>query len=152
VELRWQGTETGRLSASATAEWCALLKVLEIRSVRGDTGVALAIFPVETLLAGTYPIKLAAKAESTRPAAGFALRWAGQTFVRGFQGESGTVILERSPVGNMSGRMSAATRSATDTGALTVTGDFRDLAVRTSREGCVAGDTLDAPRIDTLIH
>ena len=152
LELRWRGTDHGGLSAAATAQWCSPLRLLEIRSIKGDTGVAVAIYPAETLIAGSYPIKAPPKAESIPPAAALALRWAGPTSVRGFQGESGTVILQRSPRGEISGRVSSSARSATDTGVLVVTGQFRQLPVRSTKEGCVARDTSDARRTDTLIH
>ncbi|HET6796724.1 MAG TPA: hypothetical protein VFH40_06130 [Gemmatimonadales bacterium] len=152
LELRWKGTERGVVTGSATGQWCDLLRLLEIRVVKGDTGVAVAIYPRNTLVAGTYPIRAPLKAESLPPAAAVALRWAGPTAVKGFQGESGNIVLERSSGGAVSGRLTAAARSATDTGFLELTGQFRDLAVQSSKLGCVAGDTLDAPRTDTLVH
>jgi hypothetical protein len=152
LELSWTGSDRGALSAPAAAQWCSALRLLEIRSVMGDTGAAVAIYPAETLVAGTYPIRVPTKAEAAPPAAAVALRWAGPTSVKGFQGESGMVVVERSSRGVVSGRVSAAARSATDTGSLAVTGQFRDLPLRSSQSGCVATDTVDAPRRDTLVH
>ena len=152
LELRWQGTDRGVVAGPATGQWCGPLRLLEIRSVKGDTGVAVAIYPRDTLVAGTYPIRPPLKAESLPPAAAVALRWAGPTSVKGFQGESGSVVLQRSSGGAVSGRLTAAARSATDTGFVELTGQFRDLAVLSSKVGCVAGDTIDAPRTDTLVH
>ena len=152
LELRWKGTDRGVFSGPASGQWCGPLRLLEIRSVKGDTGVAVAIYPRDTLAAGTYPVRPPLKAESLPPAAAVALRWAGPTSVKGFQGESGHVVLERPSGGAVSGRLTTAARSATDTGFLEVTGQFRDLAVRSSKVGCIAGDTIDAPRTDTLVH
>jgi hypothetical protein len=154
IDVRWTGSERGRLSGRATAEWCSILRLLEIRAIRGDTGIALAIHPTDTITPGEYRVLDPAKAESVPPAAGIALRWATQIAIRGFQGESGSVVLDRSPSGELSGRVTAAARSATDTGRLQVTGTFRDLAVRASTRGCnrPTADTVDASSSDTLVH
>ena len=152
LELRWKGSARGALAGAATADWCALLRLLEIRTVKGDTGVAIAIYPTEALASGTYPIKPPGKTEPSPPAARLALRWPGQTSIRGFQGDSGSVILDRSSNGIVSGRVSAFAHSVTDTGALEVSGRFRELRVQMPKEGCVAADTLNAPPIDTLVH
>jgi hypothetical protein len=152
LELRWKGSARGTLAAPATADWCALLRLLEIRSVKGDTGVAIALYPTEALVSGTYPVKPPAKTGPPPPAARLAVRWPGQTAIRGFQGDSGTVVVERSAKGVVSGRVTAFAHSATDTGALEINGRFRDLVVQMPKEGCVAADTLNAPPIDTLVH
>ena len=99
LELSWSGKERGKLSGAATAEWCEARRFLEIRTVQGDTGAALALYPERALAAGRYPVVDPPKAESLPPAAGIAVRWLGQTVVQGFQGDSGSVILERSSTG-----------------------------------------------------
>jgi hypothetical protein len=154
IDLSWTGSERSRVSGSATAEWCSILRLLEIRTIRGDTGIALAIYPADTITPGEYRVLDPAKAESMPPAAGIALRWVTQIAIKGFQGESGSVVLDRSPSGELSGRVTAGARSATDTGRLEVTGTFRDLAVRASTRGCDRpdADTVDAPSGDTLVH
>jgi hypothetical protein len=152
LELQWKGTDRGAFTGPATGQWCGPLRLLEIRSVKGDTGVAVAVYPRDTLVAGIYPIRPPLRAESLPPAAAVALRWAGPTSVKGFQGESGSVVLQRPSGGTVSGRLTAAARSATDTGFLELTGQFRDLAVGETKVGCIAGDTMDAPRTDTLVH
>ncbi|MFL5403564.1 MAG: hypothetical protein ACJ8BF_12175 [Gemmatimonadales bacterium] len=155
IEVHWTGADQGKVSGTATAEWCSLLRLLEVQALAGDTGVALAIYPTDTLAAGKYPVMDPAKAESLPPAAGLALRWPTQTSIKGFQGESGSVVLERSGSGQLSGSVAAVARSITDNGRLRVTGTFRDLTVRPSTRGCVrAGrDTArNAPPADTLIH
>jgi hypothetical protein len=155
LDLRWTGTDEGKISSQATAEWCGLLRLLEIRGIRGDTGVALAIYPVDTLVPGKYLVKDPSRADSLRPAAGVAVRWATRTSIRGFQGESGSVVFERAGSGPLSGRLQALARSATDTGRINITGTFQNLSVRTSTRGCVRpprDSTRDAPPPDTLIH
>jgi hypothetical protein len=129
LEIRWSGREHGRISALATAGWCGPRHVLEIRSIRGDTGIAFAIYPAETLSAGVYRVVDPVRAESLAPAAALALRWLTPKLVQGFRGESGSVRLERSNSGQVSGEVSARARSVVDTQRVTVTGSFRDLTL-----------------------
>jgi hypothetical protein len=155
ITVGWTGAEQGMVAGPATAEWCSISRVLEIQAIRGDTGVAIAIYPAETVAAaGIYRVRTPSKAESLPPAAGVALRWAAQTVIKGFQGESGSVALERLPSGQLSGRLTAVARSTTDTGSVAVTGTFRGLAVSPPKRGCLPppADTLDAPPDDTLVH
>ena len=84
------------------------------------------------------------KAESLPPAAGVALRWLTQTAVRGFEGESGTVVLERSPSGTLSVHVAAGTRSITDTLRAVLSGTFQDLTVRPQTRGCSAPAPTDS--------
>jgi hypothetical protein len=155
IDVRWTGSERGRLSGRATAEWCSILRLLEIRAIRGDTGIALAIYPADTIIPGKYRIVDPAKAESLPPAAGIALRWATQIAVKGFQGESGSVVLDRSRSGELSGRIIAAARSVTDTQRVTIGGSFRDLTIRLQGRGCAPPSKhpdKDAQPSDTQLH
>lgn len=161
IDVRWTGSERGRLSGKAVAEWCAILRLLEIRAIRGDTGIAVAIYPADTVTPGEYRVIDPAKAESLPPAAAIGLRWASQTAIKGFQGESGSVVLERSTSGELSGRVTAAGRSVTDTQRVTIEGSFRDLTIRTQGRGCAPpledpdGDAMpegDPQPSDTQLH
>lgn len=137
ISVRWTGSEQGRLSASASADWCAPLRLLEIRGIIGDTGIALAIYPEDSVTSGKYRVFDPARAESLPPAAALALRWAAQTSVKGFRGESGSISVERSGSGALSGRVAAAARSVTDTQTLAIEGSFSDLVIRSRPGKCV---------------
>jgi hypothetical protein len=155
IDVRWTGTEPGRLSGRATAEWCSILRLLEIRAIRGDTGIALAIYPADTITPGEYRIIDPPKAESLPPAAGIALRWATQVAIKGFQGESGSVVLNRSRSGELSGRITAAARSVTDTQRVSIDGSFRNLTIRPQARGCSQRSQHpdeDAQPSDTQLH
>ena len=67
MEARWTGADTGVVSAPAIAEWCEERRLLEIRAVRGDTGVALAVFPSVIVSADSY--RVVAPTDSTAPSA-----------------------------------------------------------------------------------
>jgi hypothetical protein len=157
LEIRWSGREHGRISALATAGWCAPRHVLEIRSIRGDTGIAFALYPAETLSAGVYRVVDPVRAESLPPAAAVALRWLTPKVVQGFRGESGSVRLERSRSGQVSGQVRARARSVVDTQRVTITGSFHDLTLTRQPPQCgtaaSANKPSEAPEVpDTSVH
>jgi len=92
LEMEWSGESKGRLAAPATAEWCDSLKVLEIRALSGDSGIAIALYPTDTIRSDSYAVMPPAKADSVPPAAAVALRYFGETSVKGYQGDSGRVL------------------------------------------------------------
>src|SRR4051812_23358732 len=87
LELTWSGKDRGKLSGAATAQWCEPRRFLEIHTVQGDTGAALALYPERRLAVGSYPVVEPPKTESLPPAAGVAVRWLGPMVVQGFQGD-----------------------------------------------------------------
>lgn len=141
LEVRWEGSSKGQLSGLATANWCEVRRVLAIRMVRGDTGIALALYPEKTLTAGAYNVVAPARADSIPPAAAVAARWPTKSVIQGFQGDSGRVVLQRTSAGRFSGRVSARARSVVDTQRIVMTGTFRDLAVQPDSLGCEPEDS-----------
>jgi len=155
LELTWSGKDRAQLSGAATVEWCEPRRSLEIHTVQGDTGAALVLYPERALAAGTYPVVDPPKAESLPPAAGIAVRWLGQTVVQGFQGDSGSVILERSSTGAWSGRFGARARSVSDTQRIRLNGSFRDVVVKPAASGCVdpgQESDMDPEPPDSSVH
>ncbi len=155
LELTWSGKDRAQLSGAATAEWCEPRRSLEIHTVQGDTGAAIALYSKRALAAGSYPVVDPPKAESLPPAAGIVVRWLGQTVVQGFQGDSGSVILERSSTGVWSGRFGARARSVADTQRIRLHGSFRDLVVKPAASGCVDPNQesdMDPEPPDSSVH
>jgi hypothetical protein len=155
IDVRWRGSDSGSLSRAATAEWCSASRLLEIRGITGDTGFAIAIYPTDTVTGGQYRVMDPAQADSSRPAAAIALRWVALTSIKGFQGESGSVVLQRLPSGVLSGQVAAAVRSVADTQRLTIDGSFQDLSIRAPARGCsgpVKSPQADAQPPDTQLH
>jgi len=160
LEADWIGSDTGKLSAPAVAEWCDSLKLLELRAIHGDTGIALVFYPSgsaaraasvpragaavkpdsvvpgDSVTPGRYPVIAPERADSSRPAAAIALRWFAETSIRGFRGDSGTVVLEATGPGASAGRFSAYLRSATEGSRLTVTGSFKGLSITPAPRDC----------------
>lgn len=154
LEVVWEGREPGRISGGASAGWCALGRVLEIQTVQGDTGIALALYPGKALVPGVYRVLDPIKAESLPPAAGIAVRWLAKSVIQGFQGDSGQVNLERSRSGLLSGRVRAHAHSVVDTQRILLTGTFRDVTVYPDTLGCAPPEPAeeDADPSDTGVH
>lgn len=143
LEARWVGADTGKLSAAATAEWCAETRILEIRAVERDTGLALALFPDVVIVEDTYPVVSPSRADSSVPSARVALRWFGPTAISGFQGDSGAVVLETMERGQLSGSMKARASSVINSDRITIIGTFEHLAVMDQSRGCIPEPPLE---------
>jgi hypothetical protein len=145
LEVQWVGSDTGKLVAPAVAEWCDSLRMLELRAMHGDTGIALVLYPSDSASAGVYPVVTPERADSGRPSAAVALRYFAETPIRGFRGDSGSVRLESLGPGAGAGRFSARLRSATEGSRLSVTGSFQGLSVARAPPECagVAEDPDD---------
>ena len=173
LDVEWTGADTGKLSAPAVAEWCEGLKVLELRAIQGDTGIALVFYPSgpgmrapvprtrsvakpdsvargDSVTPGNYPVIAPERADSSRPSAAVALRWFAETSIRGFRGDSGTVVLEGTGPGTTAGRFSAHLRSAAEGSRLTVTGSFKGLSVTPAPEGCAGRPSQEPDEAEEL--
>ena len=136
LEVQWIGSDTGKLVAPVTAEWCDSLRMLELRAVQGDTGIALVLYPADSLAAGPYRMLPPERAKATRPSAALALRWFAETSIRGFRAEDGSVTVAATGPAAGGGSFSAGLRSATEGSRLRVTGSFRGITVRPAAPDC----------------
>ena len=138
LEAEWSGKDTATIRGAATAEWCDSLRLLQIQALRGDTGVAIAIYPGGQLEAGRFRVVSPTRADSAPPGAAVALRWFAETSIKGFQGDSGAVVVDQPRPGVLTGTFNAKAHSVTDEGRLTIRGSFRGLVVRPAARGCAA--------------
>jgi hypothetical protein len=145
IEAQWTGADTGRMTAAATAEWCEERRALEIAGLQGDTGLALVLYPVDSIKVGTYPIVQPEGADTLAPAAGIALRLFQRNTIQGYQGDSGNVLLEQAESGELSATVSARARSAVNGVRLIISGQARDLTVVPQRRGCGPDPEPDLP-------
>jgi hypothetical protein len=123
--------------APVRAEWCDSLRMLEIRALQGDSGLAVAVYPESTVQSDSYPVLLPDRADSSPPSSAVALRWFAETSIKGFQGDSGLVVLEQSD-GRVSGHVEAGMRSTNDPMRLVLRGAFRDVRIVPAVRGCVS--------------
>jgi hypothetical protein len=148
IEAQWTGADTGKMAAPMTAEWCDVRRALEIRGVAGDTGFGLVLYPVDTIDADSYRIVLPEGADTASPPyAAIALRVFSTNTIQGYQGDSGTIALERGTDGELSGVLEARARSVVNGKLLTVTGKLRDLTIVPQKRGC--GTDIPADSADT---
>ena len=136
LEAHWTGADSGRISAPAAAEWCADRLLLEIRAIQGDTGLAMSLHPVDTIATDSYRVVEPTRADSAPPSAQVALRLFLQTAIKGYQGDSGIVILERSGSGQLSGSLAARARSVLNGEQIRLSGKFERVAVTSQERGC----------------
>jgi hypothetical protein len=136
LEAHWTGADSGKIAAHADAEWCGERRLLEVRAIRGDTGLAVALYPVDTIVSDSYPVVEPTRADSTRPSASVALRLFASTAIKGYQGDSGSVLLERSSSGQLSGSLTARVRLVRTGEAVRLSGKFEHVAVVAQEQGC----------------
>jgi DNA-binding cell septation regulator SpoVG len=136
LEAHWTGKDSANIKSVATAEWCDSLRLLQIQALHGDTGIAIALYPTRQIEAGRFRVVAPTAADSNRPVAAVALRWFAETSIRGFQGDSGAVVVEQPRPGVLTGTFDAKAHSVTDAARLSIRGDFRDLQVRPASRGC----------------
>ena len=143
-DARWTGPDTGQVSAPGTAEWCSEGRLLEIRAIHGDTAIAMVLYPLDTVQADTYRVVPPRGADSLAPSAAVALRFFSPTAIKGYQGDSGSVVLRRSKSGELSGSVEARSRSVLNGELLTITGRFQDIVVVPQTRGCTAEAFYDS--------
>ena len=147
LSARWSGGARGSLRGPAHAGWCATSGWLELTLMRGDTGVAAAVFPIGALRAGVYPI--VAAGVPVHPGAAVALRWLDSTTVQQYAAQAGTLRLEQVSPREVSGTMTATLRAVgpaptagSASGIVTLAGRFTRVPVATAPDGCPAAAAL----------
>jgi hypothetical protein len=147
IEAQWTGADTGKMAAPMTAEWCDVRRALEIRGVTGDSGLGLVLYPVDTIDADSYRIVVPEAADTAPPpSAAIALRVFSTNTIQGYQGDSGTIALERGKDGELSGVIEARARSVVNGQLVTVNGKLRDLTIVPQKRGCetdIPADSAD---------
>jgi hypothetical protein len=135
IDVAWTGADTGRLRLAASARWCAEDSLVEITGSSGDSGVALALMPVDTAITpGVFPVGLPLRVRG-RPGARVAIRWRGEPLTQGYYGMSGTVTIDSAA--GLRGRLEATLRSVHDERQISLSGTFRGLAILSrSAEPC----------------
>jgi hypothetical protein len=147
LEVGWTGTDSGRLNVAATAQWCPVDSTLEITGIEGDSGVAVAIFPVDTIRPGVYPAGAPGQGMA-RPRAGVAFRRFGENLILGYYSMSGTVTVDSGFP--LHGSLQATLKSVNTGDQVNLSGGFRGLAVEPG--GPMCRDTLGGNVADTVVR
>lgn len=133
--------DTVRFRVPARAFWCAADRSLELLGTRGDSGVGIALFPVDSLSPGAYPVVGPQEPLVPRPRGRVAARWFGKTLVEGYHSLSGVVTVDTGP--GLSGRVTATLNGITFEGQQEIEGRFRNITVSAADGPC--GVPADSP-------
>lgn len=147
LEASWTGADTGRLSVPARADWCANDTLLQIIGEAGDSGLAIAVLPADSLAPGVYPVGVPTP-RRTRPGARAGIRWFGETLIEGYHTLSGVVRVDSGRT--LNGTIEATLKNVNDGAQLTLTGAFHNLVIEPGSPGrCGGGSPL---RPDTSVR
>ncbi len=138
LEVAWQGFTTGGAVLRARAVLCPEAGLAELFAIHGDTGVAFALFPLDSarLVPVTMPVFHPATPSELRPGATVALRWFDVTTVDAFESTEGEVRLAEVGDRGLTGDFQAALRGVSRSDSLTVTGRFRRVPLVAAPAGC----------------
>jgi hypothetical protein len=146
LEAEWRGAHRGHFTAPVTATLCAETGIVEVQAIRADSGVALALFPVDstTLAPGDYAVSHSGAANLSRPAALAGIRWFTGTELHAWESTSGTVTLES--VGEvLSGRFDIRLQGVSSSDTLRMTGRIVGAAITRDSAGCGARQRRNQP-------
>ncbi|MEO8200035.1 MAG: hypothetical protein ABI679_05880 [Gemmatimonadota bacterium] len=141
LDVSWSGSDTGRLHVAARGYWCREDSVLVIRGERGDSGIAVALFPRDSVTRDSFTIDGVGQS-AARPHGRVGLRWLGENLVVGYYSLSGTAVVNSdSP---LEGRVQATLKSAVDGTQIKIAGTFSKLDILPSPSGCGRGIRPDS--------
>ena len=123
LHAAWVGLDTGAVEGAARAVWCPEERRLELTAMENDAGVGFVLYPASTLEPGEYPAFDPGADTVRRPGAAAAVRRFTDAAVRGYQGDSGSLLLRREGKA-LAGKFGFRLRSLEGTDTLRLTGDF----------------------------
>ena len=125
LQAYWTGTDTGKAVLPARAALCGARGPLLIFGQSGDTGIGLALYPLDSMAEGKYPVFDPTQGV-VRPGAAVAARWTRKMVMADLRGTQGQVALEQAgPI--VSGHFSARTAGVVISGAVAMEGSFRGI-------------------------
>lgn len=147
LEAKWGGHDSGHVSAPAHGVWCPESNLLKLTGVKDDAGVGIAVYPVDSLTSGDYPVTDPAGDSTTRPRSALAIRWFTDQEIQGYQGDSGVVSIDRRG-STVFGRIDATMFRAATYDTLHLTGTFRAVRMNEDSAACavdsITADTMDS--------
>ena len=142
MAVRWKSGEKaegfdGGLTGPASAIWCPIERRLEVRTIAGDTGVILVVYPRDSVVSGKYPITLPLPfpASPIRPGAVLALRVVIPSAVIGFRADAGDLILARNG-GKITGQFSAGMTQPGQSTRVATAGKFSRIPLEEGGDRC----------------
>ena len=134
LQAYWTGTDTGRAALPARAALCGAGGPLLIFGQSGDTGIGLALYPLDSLVPGKYPVSDPTLGV-VRPGAAVAARWTRKMVMADLRGTQGQVSLEQTgPL--LSGHFSARTNGVVISGSVAMEGSFKGIPLARGGPDC----------------
>ena len=134
LQAYWTGTDTGRAVLPARAALCGPGGPLLIFGQSGDTGIGLALYPLDSLVPGKYPVSDPTLGVA-RPGAAIAARWTRKMIMADLRGTQGQVALEKTgPL--VSGHFSARTTGVVMSGSVAMEGSFKGIPLALGGPDC----------------
>lgn len=139
LEIEWRSPDRqGGIVLAAEATLCRETGLVEVLGVKGDTGLGLVLFPVDSsrVAPGRYPVFHAGQVvEEPRPGANVALRWFDRINLEAHEGVGGEVVIESGDA-MLSGSLEVETEGLERTDSIRVSGRFRRVPLRDLGDGC----------------
>jgi hypothetical protein len=127
--LRWTGSKSGGITASATARWCASDTLLEVIAVRGDTSVGLVLIAQDSADAREYPVNETRTFTPGRPQARVAIRLLKEFELEGYEAVGGKVTLTQGGARTVSGTLDVRMLPVVGADSFRLTGAFERIPV-----------------------
>ncbi len=141
MTARWSGADTGSAVLPARAAWCGRSGPLLLFAMSGDTGIAIAAYPADSLMAGNFPIADPA-AGVIRPGAAVAARWIRRLVMSDLRGTSGRLTLQPT-AGAVTGRFSTHAEGVTTTAQVSLEGSFSGVPLSRGGPDCAGYSGVD---------
>jgi hypothetical protein len=137
LDVTWRGAERGRFIAPLVARHCAETGLLELLAIRGDTGIGMSLFLLDSVIVqpADYRVVPGSQLEEPRPGASVAARWFTVTTIVAFEGVTGKVTLSttgRALTGNVDAKFQALDRPDT----LRLSGNFAQVPLVKADSSC----------------
>ena len=134
LQAYWTGSDTGKAALPARAALCGAGGPLLIFGQSGDTGIGLALYPLDSVAAGNYPV-FDPTHGVVRPGAAVAARWTRKMVMADLRGTQGQVALEQAGT-LVSGHFSARTSGVVISGSVAMEGSFRGIPLAHDGPDC----------------
>jgi len=129
LAVRWTGSKSGGLTASATAHWCASDTLLEVVAVRGDTSVGLVLIARDSAGVLDYPVNELRTFTPDRPQARVAIRLLKEFELEGYEAVSGRVTVTQGGARVVSGTLDVRMLPVVGADTFRLTGAFERIPV-----------------------
>jgi hypothetical protein len=137
LNVEWAGTEQGHFVGRLAATHCRETGIVELIALRGDTGIAGALFLADSskLASGVYPVFISTTVTEPRPGALAAARWFTSTLVAAYEAIGGVIQVESGDT-VLSGKLDLHMQSVERQDTLHLTGRFDRVRVVRADTSC----------------